>query len=139
MKLIPCLSNVKRKLKELKGNDSETKKFEIIKAIFEKKIKGEFAPIILDLLKQKIRMGLNEKTIIKILKERVLIFSTEERKTLESIFREKLTDEFELFFPCRFMLSKSSSCFEDVLKWPVLKKNSEIFVEEKLDGERIQV
>ena len=140
-----------KKLKDIKnetGKNSNETKFILLTNIFSYKLREIDIKYIKDIILNTISIGAAPKTFLDsikdLLKNDLEIFNKNEINNFEKIFNKKfLENEIELFLGIGPMLPKNMLSYEEFEKEikKLEKKNKEniFLVEEKFDGERIQI
>lgn len=128
-----------RQLNDLSGSGSEKKKYEIVRSLFEKQIDSKYTELILNLINKQLKIRVSNKTILTIIQKNKDLFTEDELAKIQQLFSEKIDDVWELFYPISPNLSYPTTCIDDFLNKARLLKAGRLLVEEKYDGERIQI
>lgn len=111
--------------------------------LFSRQLREKDFPVISNILTDSLKIGASVKTfskcILDVHKENK-IFNANEFAEIEQIFNFKLdTNQIELFTPVPCMISNSFADYDALEKRFAKQKIGTFVVEEKYDGERIQV
>jgi ATP-dependent DNA ligase len=125
----------------LTGPSSHAKKSECLIELFSFDLSLEEKKFILEIITRDLKFGASlnsfHKVFCKLAEENC--FSQKEMVEYERIFGNTLNDSLQLGFFVDPMLSNNAVSIQDLEKKLLSKKAKEVLVEEKFDGERIQI
>lgn len=128
-------------IQNTKGKMSHSKKSEYLLELFSFDLSLNEKMFILDVITKNLKFGASLNTFHKIFAEfaKQNMFSRQELKRYEFIFNNSLTDSTKLDYFVEPMLSNNAVSLADLEKRLHYKKTERVLVEDKFDGERIQV
>ena len=128
-------------IKTWQGTNAFNKKTESFLSLMSYKMTLRERQFLVDLLSKNVKVGVQMTQFFKIFQNLDLesALSIDLRQNLEAVFQKKINEPAAVGFPEEAMLSKASVDLSDLMKSLVKKNVRAILIEDKFDGERLQL